>query len=81
MERGARNFNFLGRSGTDKPHARLLVEDLQKQGATVTVIRGDVADYAAVEQAITRSPLPIGGVIQAAMGLSVSRPQPKASLL
>lgn len=72
MARGARNFVFLGRSGLTKPVAKLLVEDLQKQGATVDVVRGDVSRYDDVEQTVRTAAarLPIGGVIQAAMGLS-----------
>lgn len=70
--RGARKFVFLGRSGTDREPARLLVEDLEKQGADVRVVRGDVCDFSAVKKAVDAASGPIGGVIQAAMGLNVS---------
>ncbi|KAI1499776.1 polyketide synthase [Biscogniauxia marginata] len=70
--RGARYFVFLGRSGCDKPSARELVSRLESDGAHVTVTRGDVsqADYvqSAVE-ACEATGKPIGGVVQAAMGL------------
>ncbi|KAJ5356106.1 Acyl transferase/acyl hydrolase/lysophospholipase [Penicillium concentricum] len=67
---GARRFIFLGRSGTDKPEAKEIVDDLRAQGAHVTVIRGDVCRYEDVEQALEAADYPIGGVIQAAMALS-----------
>ncbi|KAL7624846.1 hypothetical protein AAE478_004060 [Parahypoxylon ruwenzoriense] len=72
MSRGARDFVFLGRSGSDKPSARELVSRLENAGAHVTVVRGDIsnADHvkAAVE-ACKATGKPIGGVVQAAMGL------------
>jgi NADP-dependent 3-hydroxy acid dehydrogenase YdfG len=70
MLRGARKFIFLGRSGTTKSEARQLVDDLIAAGANVEVVRGDVANYADVEAAFAVSTSPIGGVVQAAMGLN-----------
>ncbi|KAI1432421.1 polyketide synthase [Xylaria sp. CBS 124048] len=72
MSRGARHFVFLGRSGTDKPSAQTLVSNLEKVGATVGVVRGDVsvaADVNASVLACLATGRQIGGVIQAAMGL------------
>jgi acyl transferase domain-containing protein/NADPH:quinone reductase-like Zn-dependent oxidoreductase/NADP-dependent 3-hydroxy acid dehydrogenase YdfG len=71
---GAQHFTFLGRSGTDKPSAADLVSDLELQGATVNVIRGDVCDPIAVQTAVSActADKPLGGVIQAAMGLTES---------
>ena len=70
MGRGARDFVFLGRSGSDNPLARDLVRDLREQGAVVEVVRGDVGNREDVEHAVQAARRPIGGVIQAAMGLS-----------
>ena len=70
FNRGARNFTFLGRSATDKPAAREVVRNLEKFGATVQVVRGDVSNKSDVEKCISVSPRSIGGVVQAAMGLS-----------
>lgn len=64
-----RNFTFLGRSATDKPAAREVVQTLERAGAAVQVIRRDVSGKADVLTCMTTSPKPIGGVIQAAMGL------------
>ncbi|KAH6656006.1 hypothetical protein BKA67DRAFT_515368 [Truncatella angustata] len=69
VKRGARKFVFMGRTGTDRAPARRLVDDLSRSGAKVTVIRGDVVNYADVDKAIKAADGPIGGVIQAAMGL------------
>ncbi|TLD16759.1 uncharacterized protein PgNI_02150 [Pyricularia grisea] len=71
LSRGARKFTFLGRSGTDREPAARLVQDLELCGASVTVVRGDVVDAADVERAVAASAAagPIGGVVQAAMGL------------
>ena len=63
---------FLGRSGTDRAPARLLVEELERSGAHVMVARGDVGVYDDVCNAVGSIDSPIGGVIQAAMGLDVS---------
>lgn len=72
VSRGARKFAFLGRSGTDKPAARSLVEDLEASGADCEVVRGDVCNPADVEAVITTAAAmgPIGGAVQAAMGLN-----------
>ncbi|KAK8070927.1 putative polyketide synthase [Apiospora hydei] len=71
VARGARKFVFLGRSGCDKPSAQQLVSRLQSAGATVTVVRGDVANAEHVRNAVAACTAlgPIGGVVQAAMGL------------
>ena len=69
LDRGARSFVFLGRSGCDKSSAHALVQALRHEGANVEVIRGDVQNRADVDLAVASCPLPIGGIIQAAMGL------------
>lgn len=77
MGRGARKFSFLGRSGTDKASARQLIEDLEQNGASCTVVRGDVCNVKDVQKLIDHVDGPIGGVVQAAMGLNVSMPYEK----
>ncbi|PHH90746.1 hypothetical protein CDD83_2742 [Cordyceps sp. RAO-2017] len=71
MSRGARKFVFLGRSGCDKATARQLVSRLREAGASVSVVRGDVSNAQQVGEAVAACELggPIGGVVQAAMGL------------
>ena len=70
MRRGARNFVFLSRSGLKNPVAQDLVHDLCEQGGVAEVVRGDVGNIEDVERAIRAARQPIGGVVQAAMGLS-----------
>ena len=72
MKQGARKFVFLGRSGLDRTPARKLVEELESNGATIKVVRGDVGVYDDVQRCVDAAEGPIGGVIQAAMGLNVS---------
>ncbi|VUC32409.1 unnamed protein product [Clonostachys rosea] len=67
MSRGARNFVFMGCSGTNKAEARKLVARLEDAGANVRAIRGDVIDPSAVALAVKaceETLLPIGGVIK-----------------
>lgn len=73
MARGARKFVFLGRSGTDKDTARRLIEDLENNGADCKVVRGDVCNESDVRKVVDQVDGLVGGVIQAAMGLNVSR--------
>ena len=69
VSRGARNFIFLGRSGLDKAPAKALVEDLESEGASCQVVRGDVVNMADVQATVDCAKGPLGGVVQAAMGL------------
>ncbi|CAK4032116.1 polyketide synthase [Lecanosticta acicola] len=72
IKRGAKKFAFLGRSGTDKPAARQLIEDLEQSGAECVVIRGDVCSADDVQAVVAAAAAqgPVGGVVQAAMGLN-----------
>ncbi|OTA57978.1 polyketide synthase [Hypoxylon sp. EC38] len=72
VERGARHFAFIGRSGDDKPSAKALVGHLKSNGANVIITRGDVSIFGDVQVAVhacLATGRPIGGVVQAAMGL------------
>jgi NAD(P)-dependent dehydrogenase (short-subunit alcohol dehydrogenase family) len=72
LSRGARNFVFMGRSGSDKPSAEELLVSLRASGAHVTVVRGDISKASDVDNAVQAClsvGVPIGGVVQAAMGL------------
>ncbi|VUC37208.1 unnamed protein product [Clonostachys rosea] len=72
VERGARKFVFLSRSGVSKPTARRFVEDLAASGVSCQVIRGDVTNADNVQQVVDVVDGKIGGVVQAAMGLDES---------
>jgi hypothetical protein len=69
LSRGARHFSFLGRSGADKSAAAGLIRSLEKAGAHITIVRGDVANKESVDELVATAPKPVGGVVHAAMGL------------
>lgn len=72
LKQGARHFAFLGRSGAATSSAKALVAQLERSGAEVLVVRGDVtepSDVQAFVQASLATGKPIGGVVQAALGL------------
>ncbi|KAI9370402.1 hypothetical protein BJX61DRAFT_96291 [Aspergillus egyptiacus] len=71
MERGARHFAFVSRSGTDKPEASHVVGLLKDAGADVQVFRADAAsesDMVRIVQEVSAE-RPIRGVVHAAMVL------------
>ncbi|KLU92414.1 hypothetical protein MAPG_11360 [Magnaporthiopsis poae ATCC 64411] len=71
MERGARDFVFLSRSGADKPEAAQLIKTLQSAGARPSVYRGDAANKRDVERVVSEvsRSRPVKGVVHAAMVL------------
>ena len=71
MRQGARKYIFIGRSGTENPAAKSLVQDLELAGANVKVIKGDIYNADVTASAVKAADTSIGGVIQAAMSLKV----------
>ncbi|CAI7646256.1 unnamed protein product [Penicillium discolor] len=74
MERGARHFAFISRSGDDKPEAAQLTSSLREAGAKPQIFRGDVSNVSDVKnviEAVTSGPdgKRIRGVVHAAMVL------------
>ncbi|KAF3904083.1 hypothetical protein ABW20_dc0102273 [Dactylellina cionopaga] len=69
LERGARKFVFLSRSGLSNSIAQRFVQDLITLGGEVKVVQGDVCDFKDVKRMIDEADGPIGGVVQAAMGV------------
>lgn len=74
MDRGAKHFSFMTRSGTDSKQAAILVDEMRKAGASVHVIRGDATVRADVDNVLKIIPSehPLRGVVHAAMVLRVS---------
>ena len=74
MARGAKNFAFISRSGTDKAEAAQLVESLKRSGASVKVFRADASNLTDVERVVSdlNAIGPIRGVVHAAMVLQVT---------
>ena len=71
-QHGARKFLFFQRSGLSNSSAKKFVESLRERNADASVYQGDVCNAEAVADAINSIQGPIGGVVQGAMGLSVS---------
>ena len=80
MDRGAKHFCFMARSGTDSKQAAILVDDMRKAGTSVKVIRGDVTVKDDVDNALKSVPSqhPVRGVVHAARVLRVSPPMKRA---
>lgn len=76
IEKGARRFVFLSRSGSDSKQASGLIRDIEATGALAQIIRGDTSIVADVERAVegVSAEFPIRGVVQAAMVLKVRFP-------
>ncbi|KKK26873.1 putative polyketide synthase, partial [Aspergillus rambellii] len=71
IERGARHFAFVSRSGTDKPEAAYVVDLVTSAGASVRVFRADAAsesDMIRIVQEV-HAERPLRGVVHAAMVL------------
>ncbi len=71
VERGARHFVLLGRSGAS-PEALEQIRKIEQKGASIRVVRGDVsrpADVQAVVDEIAAGPAALRGVIHAAGAL------------
>lgn len=74
LDRGARRFAFVSRSGDEKSEAARLIRDITEAGALPEVFRADAsstADMASVVNAITKKRR-IRGVVHAAMVLNDS---------
>ena len=77
VERGARHFVFLSRSGAEGPEAAALLNEFDEYSRThgfdirFHVVRGDVSARNDVEKAIATAETPIKGVIHAAATFQV----------
>ena len=74
MERGAKHFAFISRSGADKPEAARIVAGIEKfKGTSAKVYRADASDEEAVQRIVLslQEERPIRGVVHAAMVLKV----------
>ncbi|KAI1387971.1 uncharacterized protein F4822DRAFT_430721 [Hypoxylon trugodes] len=69
VERGARNLTFLSRSAGVSKVSKILFQELESMGCSVTAVSGRVDKMDDVQQAIHRSKSPIKGVVQLAMVL------------
>lgn len=73
VEKGARNFIFLSRSGGKSPEAQAFIKDLENGNmGSATVVTGDVSNIEDIQRALSAAKRPIAGVLQMSMVLKVS---------
>lgn len=72
VEHGARNLIFLSRTATNATNDPFITELRGYPGCTVTTVSGDVSRCEDVSKAIESAPVPIAGVMQLSLVLSVS---------
>jgi NADPH:quinone reductase-like Zn-dependent oxidoreductase len=73
VERGAKRIVFLSRSAGKDPQTKVFLQELAAQGCHATTVAADVSIYEDVLKAVNSIEMPVGGVLQAAMALAVSR--------
>jgi thioester reductase-like protein len=70
VEKGARSFIFLSRSGAESTQTQDFIRDLENNGmVSVTVVTGDVSVEEDLHRALSAAKLPIAGILQMAMVL------------
>ncbi|MFI8933379.1 SDR family NAD(P)-dependent oxidoreductase [Streptomyces sp. NPDC053474] len=67
---GARHLTLVGRRGDSTSESAALLADLRAQGVDVSVHAADVTDPVALRAVIDSAPVPLRGVVHAAMELS-----------
>ena len=70
---GAKHIVVMSRSGYDDKTSQRVLHDLYSEGCQVDLAIGDVSDLGDVRRAFQKAAVPIGGIIQGAMVLRVSR--------
>lgn len=72
VDRGARNLVFFSRSAGTTNQDQSFLHELELQGCTVIMIKGDVTALGEVQAAMHACPRSIGGVLQLSMIVRVS---------
>ena len=74
VQRGARRFAFMSRSGIDKDETAAWIRSVEATGVTCQIIKGDVTKKSDLDAALKLIPAshPVRGVVHAAMVLRVS---------
>lgn len=70
---GAKYIAVMSRSGYEDKASTRVLDDLYNEGCQVGLAKGDVSDLDDVRRAFQQASVPIGGIIQGAMVLRVSR--------
>ena len=71
---GARHITVMSRSGYNDESSQRILKDLSNEGCQVDLVIGDVSEVDDVRRAFQNATAPIGGIIQGAMVLRVSKP-------
>lgn len=71
VERGAKSFIYLSRSGNDSSETCDFLTELGNLGVDAQVVKGDVCSLHDVKRAVASATRPIKGVVQAALTLQV----------
>ena len=71
---GARHIGVMSRSGYNDESSQKILKDLSNEGCQVDLTIGDVSEVDDVRRAFQNATAPIGGIIQGAMVLRVSKP-------
>jgi hypothetical protein len=74
VERGARQLIYLSRSAGKSAEDKLFLADLKMRECEAICVAGDVAQADDVQKAISKATMPLAGVIQLSMNLSVRIP-------
>jgi NAD(P)-dependent dehydrogenase (short-subunit alcohol dehydrogenase family) len=74
FSRGARRFVLMGRSNPAHSKNKAVVTHLKSLGASVNIEHGDITRFDDIRRIISEIDGTIGGVVHAAMGLSVRFP-------
>lgn len=70
---GAKHITAMSRSGYDDKSSQRVLNDLYNEGCKVDLATGDVSNLDDVRRAFKTAAVPVGGIIQGAMVLRVSR--------
>ncbi|KAL2864803.1 type I polyketide synthase [Aspergillus lucknowensis] len=73
VERGARHFVFLSRSGGTSPDDQAFLEELDQQNCTSTLVMGSVCNLGDVQRAVSQSQMegrPLAGVLNLSLVLN-----------
>ena len=73
IDRGAKSFTYISRSGLDKQDTRNFIAELKDLDVDAQVVKGDVSNLDDVNRAVASTARPIKGVVQAALTLQVIR--------
>ena len=79
-KKGAKHLAVMSRSGHDDEKSQGVVKNIHALGCQIDLLKGDVAVLDDVRRCLRQTTVPVGGIIQGAMVLRVSRVTSGAAL-